>query len=108
MMDISIAKDYSETPGARYEKEGPDSGEKFREEILLPKYKEAKEKGDKLCIDFDGCYGFATSFLEESFGGLVRKIKEKGCLERMQLISNDDESIIGLVEKYVKEAEDRL
>ncbi|WP_313583320.1 STAS-like domain-containing protein [Lacrimispora sp.] len=107
-MLISIANDFSKTPGARNEKEGPNSGEKFRENILIPKYYEAEKKGERLVVDLDGCYGFATSFLEESFGGMVRKLKRKGILDNIEIISNDDDTSEDLIKKYVKKAEDKL
>lgn len=107
-MKIVIAEDFSRAPGARYEAEGPDSGEKFRKELLLPKYQEACQKGVILEVDFDGCYGFATSFLEESFGGLTRELKKKGILQNIKIISNDDVTVKTLIEKYVKEAEEKF
>ena len=108
MLKIIIAKDFSETPGARHYYEGEFSGEQFREEVLIPYYLKAIENSEKLVIDLDGCYGFATSFLEESFGGLVRKLKQKGTLKNMQIICTDDFTLVKLIEEYVKDAEDRL
>lgn len=107
-MKIVISKEFSKAPGARYETEGPNSGEKFRKEILIPKYLEAVKKGEILEVDLDGCYGFATSFLEESFGGLVRQLKVKGILKIIKIISNDDITLEGLIKMYVKEAEGKL
>ena len=107
-MKITIASDFSKMPGARYESEGLNSGERFRNEFLLPKYEEAEKKKEKLEIDLDGCYGFATSFLEESFGGLVRMLKRKGILNNIKIISHDDASLETLINQYVKEAEDKL
>lgn len=105
---IIIAKDFSDTPGARYESEGPNSGELFRDKILIPKFKEAVEKDKILFIDLDGCYGYATSFLEESFGGLVRKLQFKGALKHIQIKSDDDDTLEGLIKRYVEEAEKKL
>lgn len=65
---IKIAKEYSDTPAGRYRWEGPFSGEKFREELLLP----ALRSNDKVEVDLDGVFAFGSSFLEESFGGLIR------------------------------------
>jgi len=107
-MVVKISKDFSNTPGARYESEGPDSGEKFRKEILIPRYLESKEKKECLEVDLDDCYGFATSFLEESFGGLVRDLKEKNVLDNIIIISNDDITLEELIKKYVKEAEEKI
>lgn len=106
MEKIKICDDFTDTPGGRYISEGEFSGELFRDKILYPKLKEAN--GDKLIVDFDGCYGFGTSFLEEAFGGLVRKYNIKGLLNNLIMISNEDESIPKLIMKYIRDAEGKL
>lgn len=74
---ISIAKDFTPTPGGRYEKDGDWSGEVFRDTLLEPRLKTAVALKQKLVVDLDGTAGYATSFLEEAFGGLVRLLKTK-------------------------------
>ena len=69
---LNIAKDYTRCPGARYEREGDYSGERFREDFLAPMLKEAIKSGVKLEVILDGSAGYSTSFIEESFGGLIR------------------------------------
>lgn len=108
MVQINIAQDFSDTPGGRYISEGENSGEKFRDEILIPKYKLAEQNNEKLEINFDKCWGFGTSFLEEAFGGLVRKLKKKGTLKRIRLVSLEDETIPDNVKKYITEAEEKI
>ena len=107
-MEISIATDFSRTPGARHASEGKFPGDEFRDKILYPKYCEAVEKHEKLKIKLDGCYGYATSFLEEAFGGLVRKIHKKGILDTIEIISDEDESLIDLIQQYISDAEQKL
>ena len=68
---ISVAKDFSRFPAGRHCVDGPFSGEKFREDKLVP----ALIQSTKVIIDLDGALGYGSSFLEEAFGGLVR---EKG------------------------------
>lgn len=108
METIKISRDFSEFPGGRYQEEGDYSGEAFREEVLFPKYEKCEQENDKLSIDFDDTYGFATSFLEEAFGGLVRNHHKRGILNRIIIISKDDVTIPDLVRKYVTEAERNL
>lgn len=107
MVRIKICDDFSDIPGGRYISEGEFSGELFRENILIQKYQEAREQNTKLEIDFDGCYGFGTSFLEEAFGGMVRVHHEHGMLKRLKLISTEDETIPENIKKYVEEAEEK-
>ena len=102
---IKIKDDFSDTPGGRYIKEGEFSGEEFREKILLPAYVKAQNDGEKLTIDFDDCYGYGTSFLEEAFGGLVREHGKMGVLDHLILISREDETIPGLIKKYIQAEE---
>lgn len=72
MTVINVGKDFSRTPGGRYIKDGPDSGQLFRDRMLIPKLKQAIAQNDKLTVELDGPRGYLASFLEEAFGGLVR------------------------------------
>lgn len=99
MNRIVISKDFSETPGGRFKHEGPFSGEEFRDSLLLPKYEKSLKKSEQLEIDFDDCFGFATSFLEEAFGGLVRVHRKRNVFKQLIIVSKDDETIPYLVEK---------
>ena len=66
---INIAEQYSRSPAGRLRTDGPFSGERFREEILVPAL---QASDDWLEVDLRGALGFGSSFLEEAFGGLVR------------------------------------
>lgn len=108
MKKLKICEVFTDTPGGRTPEEGEFSGAEFRDEILRPLYNECLNRKEILQIDFDGCYGFGTSFLEEAFGGLVRKYKYKNVLDNIKLISNDDETILINVPKYIKVEERKL
>ncbi len=66
---ITVGTDYSAAPGGRFASHGPHSGEDFRNTVLAPALKDAN---DQLTVFLDGTAGYAGSFLEEAFGGLVR------------------------------------
>lgn len=68
---ISIAKDFSKTPGGRKIASGPHSAELFRTKILIGAMAKAIENNEKVEIDLDGTYGIAVSFLDEAFTGLL-------------------------------------
>jgi hypothetical protein len=68
---ISVAQDFSETPAGRYITDGPYSGQHFRDEMLFPALKEY----DRVVVDLDGTLGYGSSFLEETFGGLIRECR---------------------------------
>lgn len=105
-MEIKIATDFSRIPGARVPEEGDYPGIQFRQEILLPKLKEAIEKNQKLVIDLDGTAGLGTSFLEESFGGLIRtdKLDYHTVIKTLEFVSIDDPDYIDEIMDYLKEA----
>jgi len=73
MSTINIASDFSRTPGGRYISDGPFSGELFRERLLVPALRGALSSKGKVVVVLDGTRGYLSSFLEESFGGLVRE-----------------------------------
>jgi len=70
---ISIAEEFSRYPAGRTRRDGPNSAERFREEILIPALTRAQETNDRVVVVLDGVYGYSSSFLEETFGGLVRR-----------------------------------
>lgn len=67
---IVIAKDFKDNPGARERADGPNSGQEFLEEILLPRFNQAVENNYILLIDLDGVWGYPSSFISGSFGKL--------------------------------------
>ena len=66
---ISIAKDFSRYPAGRFRLDGEWSGQRFREEHLVP----ALRDFDRVTVALNGIAGVASSFLDEAFGGLVRE-----------------------------------
>jgi|TARA_E500000318_G_C3555438_1_gene210881 hypothetical protein len=65
---IRIAKDFSRFPSGRVVADGPNSGQRFRDDLLVPALKEF----DIVEVVLDGVKGYPSSFTEEAFGGLVR------------------------------------
>lgn len=101
-------KEFSPFPGPRKETVGPNSGERFRDEVL---YKTITEHPDEeIHVILDGTAGYGSSFLEESFGGLVRLgIPEKKMMAIVKnLVSKEDPSLIEEITEYVNEALEEL
>lgn len=98
---ITIATDFTDTPGPRYRDEGPFSGEQFREEMLVP----ALRAGDSLFLDLDETEGYGSSFLEEAFGGLVRidRFEPNDLLQRLSFKSADS-TYVTQITNYIREA----
>lgn len=103
-MDLSISREFSETPGPRSRDEGEFSGEQFLEELLQPRFEAAVRDGCTLNIDLDGTEGYATSFLEAAFGGLARKYEPAQVLSVLHFKCNDEPYLIAEIEKYIREA----
>lgn len=72
-LTLNIARDFTKFPSGRDEKDGPYNGTKFRRSLLLPRLEQARSSGVDLVVELDGVLSFGSSFLEESFGGLIRR-----------------------------------
>ncbi len=70
---IRIATSFTKYPGPRYRKDGPFSGQQFREEMLSEALTAAIHSSGLVSVVLDGVAGYGSSFLEESFGGLIRE-----------------------------------
>jgi hypothetical protein len=101
MIYVNIAKDFTRFPAGRYKKNGATSGEDFREKFL----ETALQKGEHITVNFDGTVGYGSSFLEEAFGGVVRKLKltAEFVLSHLSLESSDA-SIAEEVKSYINDA----
>jgi hypothetical protein len=95
---INIAKDFSDSPGARYYDDGDFSGQQFRDEILLKFF----DTYDEIIVNLDGTEGYATSFLEESFGGLARLKGIDLVLKKIKFISEEEPDLIEEIKEYIK------
>ncbi len=71
-MSLLRISDYVRAPGFRMEEDGPNSGEWFRESVLVPALRAAIADRKRLTVELDGVAGYGSSFLEEAFGGLIR------------------------------------
>ena len=98
---LSVASDYTDTPGPRYKWQGKYSGEEFYNELLRPKFLDAESQGIKLIVNLDDVEGYGSSFLEESFGGLTREFGTKR-VEKTLKIQSEDSLLISEVEDYIK------
>lgn len=95
---IDIARDFTRFPAGRYRADGPYSGERFRDDLLLP----ALKQHDRVTIQLDGTMGYGSSFLEEVFGGLVRsKQFDAAELGDKILLVSRDSSLISEINEYL-------
>ena len=98
MTRIRLAEDFSPFPFGRFPKQGPFSGERFREEMLVP----ALQRDEFVEVDLSGAKGLSPSFLEEAFGGLVRRGYQTSEVQRrVRVVLDSDPSIVALVQRYI-------
>jgi hypothetical protein len=106
-MKIRVVE-YARSPGGRFRSDGPFSGEWFREEIVRPALTEAVQAGDRLEVELDDTSGYGSSFLEECFGGLIRKGGFEPDLVRRSLVVTAKSPIFApykaLAERYIRDA----
>jgi len=88
---VSVAKDFSVTPGPRGRGEGKFSGDEFLKNVLRPPFKAAVERGGILQVDLDGTEGYATSFLE-------------AVSDHLRLKSDEEPYLVDEINKYIRDA----
>ena len=98
MTKISLVRDFSDSPGGRYQKQGAYSGEEFRDQLLRP----ALKNPGLVEIELDGALGFPASFLDEVFGRLV-DFEGKDVFERIQIKLTDNDAALELLRSCVRE-----
>jgi hypothetical protein len=97
---VDVAAQFDRYPFGRYPSHGPNNGQRFREEFLLPDLK----RGVRLVVDLSHAEGLAPSFLEEAFGGLVRAgFSPTELSELLDVRSDLDPSLIDEVQAYIQE-----
>jgi hypothetical protein len=112
-MNLTVATDFSRTPGVRTLSEGDFSGEVFLGNCLYPRFAQAVREGRQLVVNLDGTAGYATSFLEASFGGLVRGDRSQNIPatdlrivdKYLKLVCTDDPYLLEEIKEYMHDAE---
>jgi STAS-like domain of unknown function (DUF4325) len=104
MTEIKVAEDFSLFPAGRFYSDGKASGQRFREEVVLPALR--AEQHGAIAVYLDGTFGYGSSFLEEAFGGLVREhgFTYLDLLNKLDLKSADPSLILG-IRKHIFAAE---
>lgn len=102
---LNIGKEFSRTPGGRKEEAGLHSAEKFLREHLLPAYQQARSRGEPLHVELDGTYGYAITFLDEAFSGLVEALGE---FPKLVLHSEEEPELVSEITGIVDQAFERV
>lgn len=81
---------YTRTPGGRRRSEGPGSGEEFRDMWVIPALQEATKRSHLLMLDMDGVRYYPAAWLDEVFGGLVKRTSLPYLSRVLRISSKDD------------------
>jgi hypothetical protein len=99
--------EFSDTPFGRYRGDGNESGQVFREDVLIP----ALEKHDRVTLNVDGVAGLPSSFWEETMGGLIRDgWRADDVRSKLEITANNRELqvYVRLGWRYLSEAEQKV
>jgi hypothetical protein len=102
-MKINLGLEFGRYPAGRYLTDGPYSGQKFREDFLIPALNGPDEEIEIVLSD---ARGLKSSFLEEAFGGLVRAGFDANALIRRFKFVSRDPSLEVEIHDYIR-AQDR-
>ena len=94
-MTLNIAEIFSDTPGGRYKKDGPKSGQEFVE-FLLPLMMATPTP---IYLDFKGVYGVAYSWTDEVFYTIAKNYTQEELDGKLYIINDE-----GVVLEYAVEA----
>lgn len=84
---------YTRNPGGRRRSEGPGSGEEFRDLWVIPALREASGRSHVLMLDMDGVKYYPAAWLDEVFGGLVRRLNLPFLSRTLRINSKDDRGL---------------
>jgi hypothetical protein len=101
VITINVASDFSDAPAARYRNNGPKSGQEFYEDLLLPKFLIAVCDKTKLQVNLDDTWGYASSFLSESFERLSTEQGAETVIEHLEIVSNDEPELIEIIYEMI-------
>lgn len=97
---IYLTRDFNPRPFGRYREDGERSAQVFREDFLVP----AIRAHDRVTVDLSGTNYYGSSFLEETFGGLVRDGFKMEVLEKKLVIVHGKlPSIVNEAWQYIVE-----
>lgn len=102
VVNIDIGANFSRYPAGRTPSDGRYSGEAFRERFL----KNNLAEGNRIIIVLDNALSYGSSFLEEAFGGLVRKYKYSAQVLKDSIeFTSKDPFLVEEIWSYVEDAD---
>lgn len=104
-MNVINLRNFSLYPGPRFSRLGPDSGEEFRDQVLIP----ALRLGEPIAVCLDGVIGApGSSFLDEAFAGLIRCGIDPEIVRSIEILATEDPALKEETIGYIEDAIDVL
>lgn len=101
---VNVARDFSPLPMGRSATHSPFSGERFRDELLVP----ALNIGDTV-VDLTGTRGRSASFLDEAFARLLDCGFSLRSLEmNLEVHAEDDPQVAEFVWRLIRDRAHRI
>ena len=97
---IDIGREFAKHLGARYREDGKNSGQQFREEVLEPAFADH----DLVVIALDSIGGYSASFMEEAFGGVVRKFGLDAVNSKLRFDAVERAYLVPIIQQWMREA----
>jgi len=94
---ISVVKDFYPRPYGRTDSDGEFNGAAFREKVLVP----ALKKYERVHVDLTGYNRYGRSFLDESFGGLIRE--DNYTLEQLSKVLTYSHDLVKSIEAVIRD-----
>ncbi len=97
---INIGRDFAAYLGPRLRRDGKNSGESFRIEVLEPAFR----ANDLVVVELDSIAGYSASFMEEAFGGLVREFGYDAVHGKIRFDALTKAYLIPVIEQWMQDA----
>lgn len=101
---IIVATEFSDAPGARFISDGENSGELFYNNLLKDRFTQARNANQKLLIDLDNTWGYASSFISGAFGRLADEFGKDTAQKHLEFKSNDDPTLFQKIKDEINKS----
>ena len=98
---IKLIEDFNSDPFGRCAEDGDGNAQAFRKRHLIP----ALQEYDHVVVNLSGYNYYGSSFLEETFGGLVRHgFSPETLRKKLEIVHTDLPSIVDESHHYIERA----
>ena len=127
MIKYRVSQEFSPLPGGLYKSSGPGSAEAFRDDVMYPIYLQCCKYYNFATFIFDTVHSpnwirsfepddihpskklikehiYSNAWLNEAFGGFIRKYKELSFMRRIGVYCSEDDTLIPRIKMFINDA----